>query len=84
MLQTWFYEGSHIVKDLAIVQQGGILAHVVAEPHVAANCDEALVWMTALCSTEKHYNADIIVSDIKMFKTIMTDSRGQLFKYLGH
>ena len=60
--QTWSYEGCHIVQDLAVVPQGGILSHVVAESPAAANGDEALVWATRVCSTEKHLNPKITIS----------------------
>ena len=63
VLQTWFYEGCHIVKDLAIVQQGGILAHVVAETPSVTNSDEPLVWVTWVCSVRKRFIPKITVSE---------------------
>ena len=71
--QTWSYEGCHIVQDLAVVPQGRILSHVVAESSAAANGDEVLVWATRVCSIEKHLNPKITISGGEIVHRFLKD-----------
>ena len=61
LLHVWCYECCDVVQDLAVVPQGGILAHVIAKTAPISNCDEAFVRVTRVCSVGKLFGPEIMV-----------------------